>query len=63
MALLDDILVWATDELKPWQSDAVRRLFQSIELSDVDFHELMQMLKASKGLQVDAGIPVPVPVH
>ena len=62
MALLDDILVWATDELKPWQSDAVRRLFQSIELSDVDFHELMQMLKASKGLQVDAGIPVPVPV-
>lgn len=63
MALLDEIQKWATQELKPWQSDAVRRLFQKIELEDNDFNELLLMLKASRGLRVaDSQAPTPVPL-
>ncbi len=52
MALLDEILTWATQDLKQWQSDAVRRLFQKVELDATDFEELALMLKASKGLKL-----------
>lgn len=63
MALLDEIQKWATEELEPWQSDAVRRLFQKIQLDDQDFNELLLMLKGSKGLQVvGSWTPTPVPL-
>lgn len=61
MALLDEILTWSAKDLRPWQSDAVRRLFQNLELGDPDFGELLLMLKASKGIAVQ-GAPMPVPL-
>lgn len=61
MALLDDILAWATNELQPWQSDAVRRLFQKVELDDADYGELGLLLRASKGLAGDV-VPAVVPL-
>lgn len=61
MALLDEILAWTQKELKPWQSDAVRRLFQKVTLEDKDFEELLSLLKSSHGLEVD-GAPQPIPL-
>lgn len=61
MALLDEMLAWATNELKPWQSDAVRRLFQKVTLDDGDYGDLLLMLKGARGLASDA-VPTPVPV-
>lgn len=61
MALLDEILTWSSKDLKPWQSDAVRRLFQTLELRDPDFSELLLMLKASKGIAVEDS-PAPIPL-
>lgn len=29
MSLLEEILKWSQNELKPWQQDAVRRLFET----------------------------------
>lgn len=60
MALLDEILSWATKELKPWQSDAVRRLFQRHDLTEADFAELLAMLQKSKGIDVQAPEPQPL---
>lgn len=60
MALLQDILTWATNELAPWQSDAIRRLFQKVTLEETDFVELGQMLRVHSGLpQQDAPAPIP----
>ncbi len=51
MALLNDILSWTETSLTPWQSDAVRRLFQKPEgLSEQDYEELFLLLKAAHGL-------------
>lgn len=59
MALLQDILRWATDELLPWQSDAVRRLIQKGTLDESDFADLAKMLRSHNGLAVeDAPAPV-----
>lgn len=61
MALLDEILAWCETDLKPWQSDAVRRLFQNVELDDADFDELLVMLKASRGIPFeDVTAPQPL---
>lgn len=60
MALRDEILDWATNELRPWQSDTVRRLFMSHDLVDNDFIELLAMLKKSKGFDVEAPEPEPL---
>lgn len=49
MALLHDILGWSQASLKPWQQDAVRRLFQQgIDADAID--DLYAMLKAGAGL-------------
>lgn len=61
MALLDEMLSWAANELKPWQSDAVRRLFQKVTLDDGDYNDLLLMLKGTRGLAVDV-TPTPVPL-
>ncbi|WP_457335264.1 AAA family ATPase [Rhizobacter sp. P5_C2] len=58
---MDDILAWATNELRPWQSDAVRRLFQKVELDATDYAELGLLLRASRGLTGDVA-PAAVPL-
>lgn len=51
MALLDDILKWTETNLTPWQRDAARRLFeQDGALSDEDYVQLHDLLKAAHGL-------------
>jgi hypothetical protein len=61
MAVLQEILAWATTELVPWQSDAIRRLFQKVNLEEADFLELGQMLRAHNGLpQHEAPVPTPL---
>ena len=55
MSLLDDILLWAQNDLKPWQSDAVRRLFQNEALSDSDFADVYALLKLGHGMPDDKG--------
>lgn len=50
MALLDDILTWATTDLKEWQRDALRRLIQKQELVPQDIEDLYAMLKSAHGL-------------
>lgn len=50
MSLLHDILAWTKTELKLWQRDAVRRLFQKPEgLSSKDYDELFELLKIENG--------------
>lgn len=51
MALVDEMLAWAAYELKPWQSDAARRLFQKVTLNDGDYNDLLLMLKGSPSPQ------------
>lgn len=50
MSLLDKILSWSTTELKTWQRDALRRLFEKQTLDAQDFDNLYGMLKAAHGL-------------
>lgn len=51
MALLEEILNWTEESLRPWQRDAVRRLFQQESgLSVDDYAELYALLKAAHGL-------------
>ncbi|OEZ61265.1 hypothetical protein [Duganella sp. HH105] len=49
MALLHDILAWSQASLKPWQQDAVRRLFQHSITADA-IEDLYAMLKDGVGL-------------
>lgn len=49
MALLHDILAWSQASLKPWQQDAVRRLFQHSITADA-IEDLYAMLKDGIGL-------------
>ncbi|KKL08726.1 hypothetical protein LCGC14_2572960, partial [marine sediment metagenome] len=46
LAVLDEIAKWASTELPPWQSDAVRRLLTQDSLSATDEQELFLILKA-----------------
>ena len=46
MSVIDEISKWASTELHPWQSDAVRRLLTQDSLSPTDEQELLLMLKA-----------------
>ena len=46
LAVLDEISKWASTELHPWQSDAVRRFLTQDSLSAADEQELLLMLKA-----------------
>lgn len=51
MELIDRILKWSETDLKLWQQDAVRRLFQQEnQLSEHDWGELYILLKAANGL-------------
>ncbi|PMQ18401.1 AAA family ATPase [Janthinobacterium sp. AD80] len=49
MALLDEILTWSKADLKPWQQDAARRLFQQT-LTTTALDDLYAMMKESVGL-------------
>ncbi|MUI13470.1 AAA family ATPase [Massilia dura] len=49
MVLLHDILAWSQASLKPWQQDAVRRLFQHSITADA-IEDLYAMLKDGVGL-------------
>ena len=60
MAILDEILSWSQESLKPWQQDALRRLFQN-SLNSEALDSLYQMLKASHGIPVDEAVePIPL---
>ena len=61
MSLLDNILSWATAELKPWQGDALRRLFEKQNLDSQDFDDLYGMLKTANDL-IDPQNRQPVPL-
>lgn len=61
MSLLDNILSWATSELKPWQGDALRRLCEKQDLDPQDFDDLYAMLKSAHGL-TDPQNRQPVPL-
>ena len=50
MALLDDILSWATANLSDWQRDALRRLFAKQTLETDDYDDLYALLKSAHGL-------------
>lgn len=60
MTLLAQILQWSNSSLKPWQQDAVRRLFQN-SLDNEALDDLYAMLKSSVGLLDPQGrTPVPL---
>ncbi len=59
MTILDEIVNWGNN-LDPWQSDAMRRLWVKRDLSDEDVSEILLMLKAEHGL-IDPNIEVPTP--
>lgn len=61
MALLNDILSWATTSLTDWQRDALRRLFQQEELTTLDYDDLYAMMKASHGIP-DPQNRLPIPL-
>jgi len=50
MSLIADILTWTQKDLKPWQSDAVRRLFLQGSLSENDLEDLYALLKVEHGI-------------
>lgn len=60
MTLLAQILQWSNSSLKPWQQDAVRRLFQNT-LDTGALDDLYAMLKSSVGL-VDPQGRTPAPL-
>jgi len=60
MALLHEILTWSQAVLKPWQQDAVRRLFQQ-GMTAEDIDDLYAMLKSGAGLS-DPQNRKPVPL-
>lgn len=61
MALMDELLRWAQTDLAPWQSDAVRRLFQTPQLEDADYQELLTQLKHARGIPVEVpAVPRPL---
>ena len=60
MALLDDILSWSEHNLRPWQQDATRRLFQHT-LTTEALDDLYAMLKDGVGL-VDPAKRKPEPL-
>tara|TARA_B100001105_G_C22397468_1_gene447488 strand:- start:1211 stop:3838 length:2628 start_codon:yes stop_codon:yes gene_type:complete len=49
MAGLQDILAWSQAQLKPWQQDAVRRLFHQ-QMSADDLDDLYAMLKSGNDI-------------
>jgi len=60
LALLDEILSWSENSLKPWQQDALRRLFQN-SLNSEALDKLYQMLKASHEIPgAEAVEPIPL---
>jgi len=50
MSLFDNILSWASAELKDWLRDALRRLVHKQELGQQDIEDLYAMLKSTHGL-------------
>ena len=63
MALLEEILKWSQSELKPWQQDAVRRLFLAPKtgLTEQDLTDLYGLLLAEHQLPNPSNL-VPVPL-
>jgi energy-coupling factor transporter ATP-binding protein EcfA2 len=49
MNILQDIFQWSTS-LKPWQSDAIRRLLRKQTLDEQDYDDLYAMLKSAYGI-------------
>jgi hypothetical protein len=49
VSLLQDILEWSAT-LKPWQSDALRRLIQLGNLTPQDYDDLFALMKSTNGL-------------
>lgn len=60
MALVDDIYLWSQKNLKAWQQDALRRLFQqTVDANSID--DFYAMLKTSAGIEDnDKRVPEPL---
>ncbi|WP_096662465.1 AAA family ATPase [Polaromonas sp. AET17H-212] len=61
MNLLAEILKWSEESLTLWQRDAARRLFQQQCLEELDYDQLMAMMKAANDVPNSPAIP-PVPL-
>ena len=48
--IISEIVKWATENLKPWQRDALRRLFQKHDIDEADLNDLYAMLRSAHGL-------------
>ncbi|WP_137823190.1 AAA family ATPase [Pseudomonas sp. D(2018)] len=48
MPLLDEIIAW-TSGLRPWQQEALRRIFAQLELSRADIDTILQMVREQEG--------------
>ncbi|MGL4317354.1 MAG: AAA family ATPase [Pseudomonas sp.] len=48
MSLLDEIIAW-TGGLRPWQQEALRRIFARPELTQSDLDAILQMLREQEG--------------
>lgn len=57
---IDDIEDWSK-KLSPWRQDALRRLAISTDLTDVDFDELLAMIKKAAGFTLANPTPTPEP--
>jgi energy-coupling factor transporter ATP-binding protein EcfA2 len=49
MGTLREVFEWSKG-LPGWESDAIRRIFEKVELSDQDLDDLLALLKTSKGI-------------
>lgn len=57
-AVLDEMIEWST-KIKQWQSDALRRLVESGELTSEDNEELLLILKKEFAIPLAAGVIAP----
>ena len=51
-AIYEQIVNWAGTSLRPWQSDAVRRLLHSAEMSELDVAELADLCALDAGAEI-----------
>ena len=57
---IDEIEAWSK-KLSPWRQDSLRRLAISNDLTDIDFDELLAMIKQAAGFDMKPPAPIPAP--
>lgn len=58
MSLLDEIITW-TSGIRPWQQDALRRIFTQPELARDDIETILQMVREQEGENATTGATRP----